>query len=413
MEHKSRWHLFQVYGVELEYMIVDQDSLDVRPIADAVLRDEQGNIQGEMEFDDVAWSNELVSHVIEIKSNGPTADLQKLSQSLHNNVKQINQRLAASGAKLLPSAAHPWMVPAEETKIWEHENQDIYHAYDRIFNCKGHGWSNLQSTHLNLPFYDDEEFSRLHTAIRFILPILPGLTASSPILGGKFSKYMDKRLYYYQSNQSKIPVLTGKVIPDLVYSKYGYQKHIYDRITQAIKPFDQEGIFDPVWLNSRGAIARFDRGAIEIRIMDIQECPQSDLAIVNLVIHLLKLLVKAKWINFETQQSLNTMELHDIFEQTIKHASATEVSHMNYLRALGYKEEKTCAELWRGIMDKVFAEYPKEMEPWRATLEVIAQQGTLAERIMKAVNDNYEKDNLKKVYNQLADCLESNSCFVP
>jgi hypothetical protein len=30
---------------------------------------------------------------------------------------------------------------------------------------------------------------------------------------------------------------------------------------------------DHHFANSRGAIARFDRGAIEIRVIDIQECP--------------------------------------------------------------------------------------------------------------------------------------------
>jgi hypothetical protein len=27
------------------------------------------------------------------------------------------------------------------------------------------------------------------------------------------------------------------------------------------------------WVNARGAIARFDRSAIEIRVLDVAECP--------------------------------------------------------------------------------------------------------------------------------------------
>ena len=57
-------------------------------------------------------------------------------------------------------------------------------AFDRIFSCQGHGWANLQSMHINLPFADDAEFGRLHAAIRFLLPLLPGLTASSPVMDG-------------------------------------------------------------------------------------------------------------------------------------------------------------------------------------------------------------------------------------
>ena len=87
----------------------------------------------------------------------------------------------------MPTAAHPFMDPMKETKIWPHENNEVYAIYNKIFDCRGHGWSNLQSTHLNLPFYDDEEFAKLHAAVRLVLPILPALCASSPILDGKLT----------------------------------------------------------------------------------------------------------------------------------------------------------------------------------------------------------------------------------
>jgi carboxylate-amine ligase len=64
MEKKSRLHLFEAFGVELEYMIVDKHTLDVKPIADVLLVDESGEISGEMEHDQIGWSNELVGHVI-------------------------------------------------------------------------------------------------------------------------------------------------------------------------------------------------------------------------------------------------------------------------------------------------------------------------------------------------------------
>ena len=35
-------HLFQAFGVELEYMIVDRDTLNVKPIADELLKDVLG-----------------------------------------------------------------------------------------------------------------------------------------------------------------------------------------------------------------------------------------------------------------------------------------------------------------------------------------------------------------------------------
>src|SRR5205085_672277 len=153
----------------------------------------------------------------------------------------------------------------------------------KIFDCRGHGWSNLQSTHLNLPFYGEAEFARLHAAIRMLLPLLPALCASSPILDGKPTGQLDTRLHYYRGNQAKIPSITGKVIPEPIYSSFAYKKSIYKKIEEDIGPFNTNEVLDPIWVSSRGAIPCFDRGSIEIRIMDIQECPSADLAIQTLV----------------------------------------------------------------------------------------------------------------------------------
>src|SRR5262245_26041741 len=72
--------LFAGYGVELEYMIVDAESLDVRPLADRLLAAAAGHLTGEYEAGDAAWSNELVAHLIEIKTNGPVARMADVPQ---------------------------------------------------------------------------------------------------------------------------------------------------------------------------------------------------------------------------------------------------------------------------------------------------------------------------------------------
>ena len=80
MEKQSRMHLFQGYGIELEYMIVDKDTLDVKPIADELLRDAAGIYVDEYVNGSVTWSNELVLHVVELKCTQPTNDLVQLNK---------------------------------------------------------------------------------------------------------------------------------------------------------------------------------------------------------------------------------------------------------------------------------------------------------------------------------------------
>ena len=222
MTQPPRIHLFQGYGIELEFILVDRDTLKVKPVTDELLKHELGNYGSDFENGIVTWSNELVLHVVELKSTKPEADFQALERKFSENVKSINSILAKWNAMLMPTAAHPFMDPMQETKIWPHENNEVYAIYNKIFDCRGHGWSNLQSTHLNLPFYDDEEFAKLHAAIRLVLPILPALCASSPILDGKLTGTLDTRLKFYKTNQSKIPSITGKVIPEAVFSKRNY-----------------------------------------------------------------------------------------------------------------------------------------------------------------------------------------------
>lgn len=292
--------LFEAFGVECEYMIVDAATLDIRPVADKLLLEaatlpgaepyfESGTaVPTEVGLGPVSWSNELCAHVIELKTAAPASSLDHVADSFQDSVALANAMLAPMRCVLLPAGMHPWMNPDREMKLWPHGFNEIYAAFDRIFNCKGHGWCNLQSTHLNLPFQGDDEFARLHAAIRALLPIMPALAASSPLIDGATSRSLDNRMAVYARNARTIASVAGDVIPEPVWSQGEYQRVILDRIYADLKPHDPQGILAHEWCNSRGCIARFSRSAIEVRVLDVQECPAADLAILKLVSAVLK-----------------------------------------------------------------------------------------------------------------------------
>ena len=190
-----------------------------RPIADELLKHVTGDYTADYEAGAAAWSNELVLHVVEFKTNGPAPSLEPLPELFQDQVIEVNRILEQWDARLLPTGMHPFFDPMTETKIWPHEYNAVYETYNRIFDCRGHGWSNLQSTHINLPFADDEEFGRLHAAIRYLLPILPGLAASSPVADGKLAPALDYRLVQYAQNSARIPIATGQVVPEELFAK--------------------------------------------------------------------------------------------------------------------------------------------------------------------------------------------------
>ena len=251
-QNSSRpYGLLEAIGIELEYMIVDQETLDVKPVADRILRDPSGRIVNELERGPISWSNELVAHVLEFKCSEPVSHLRGLADSFFESIRSAGDSLNRENVLLLPGSVHPWMDPSRETVLWSHENHDIYETYHRLFNCYRHGWSNLQSMHINLSFRNEEEFLLLHRAIRLVLPLIPALAASSPVLDGTFSGRQDERLQVYRNNQSAIPEIAGLIIPEDVTGEKEYDRKIYEPVRRAIGPLDPEGILEDVWLNSR------------------------------------------------------------------------------------------------------------------------------------------------------------------
>ncbi|MCB0317724.1 MAG: hypothetical protein KDD56_03140, partial [Bdellovibrionales bacterium] len=216
------YSLFEVFGVELEYMIVGSDSLEIKAIADKILIDDNNNVSADVLRDAITWSNELANHVIELKTSVPIKTLEAIDQDFSLNICEINKNLAAHNALLLSGACHPFMNPKNDCYLWQHEGNEIYALYHKLFDCRAHGWVNLQSVHLNLPFSDENEFSRLHSAIRIILPLLPAIAASSPILMSKYEKIKDMRLHYYVNHQTKVKSTLGEIIPDLIQSQVEY-----------------------------------------------------------------------------------------------------------------------------------------------------------------------------------------------
>lgn len=413
MHQLPRIHLFQGYGVELEYMLVDRDTLKVKPITDELIKHETGAYQSDFDNGMVTWSNELVLHVVELKSTRPENNFNALENAFAENVRRINAILAASNTILMPTAAHPFMDPVAETKIWPHENNEVYDIYNRIFDCRGHGWSNLQSTHLNLPFYDDEEFAKLHAAVRLVLPLLPALCASSPILDGSLTGLLDTRLKFYKSNQARIPSITGKVIPEAVFSKRNYLNSIYEKIKSDIAPFDPENVLSPIWVNSRGAIPRFDRGSIEIRVMDIQECPSADMAIVTLVIETIKALVNEKFLDFESQTKWRTDFLSHLLDKAAEKAQEATIDDAAFLEVFGFPDKSaTMVELWRHITGRLVRSGNSGVSTWKREIDVLLKEGTLSQRIVRALDGDHSRKNITLVYKRLCDCLAQNKMFL-
>jgi gamma-glutamyl:cysteine ligase YbdK (ATP-grasp superfamily) len=328
-------------------MIVDCETLDVRPIAERLLASFAGREASDVERGPMGWSNELVRHVVEVKNAQPAARLAPLIPRFHDEVRAADALLAEFGARLMPGAMHPWMDPVHETELWDGE---IYATYDRIYDCRTHGWANLQSMHVNLPFAGDSEFARLHAAIRLLVPLLPALAASSPIADGAWRGLLDYRLDAYRNNCTVTPSVGGRVVPETVETQAEYDAKILRPMYDEIARHDTASVLQHEWLNSRGAIARFDRAAIEIRVIDDAE----------------------------------------------------------YQHALGISSGRaTARDVWASLLDDASANHAW----WQPTLDAILREGPLARRILRATGPSPDRGRLRDVYGRLCECLRDGHMF--
>ena len=312
----------------------------------------------------------------------------------------------------MPGAMHPWMNPETETRLWPHQNDAIYRTYDRIFDCHAHGWANIQSMHINLPFANDEEFARLHAAVRILLPILPALAASSPVANGRACEILDFRMACYRVHPARVPSLIGQVVPDNTSSHAEYEATVLAPMYREIAPFDPDGVLRHEWLNARGAIPRFDRNALEIRVIDMQECPQADLAIAALTSAICRALYVGRWSGVESQRRIHTSTLDAILHACSRDADRAVIDNAEYLALLGFAKSRCEAhELWNHLFAECAAD-PLLPEASRLLLETILSRGPLARRIMRGLGAGFDQSRLAEVYGELCNCLADGHLFM-
>lgn len=93
-------HAFAGYGIELEYMIVDRETLSVKPIADELLRQAAGADVSELRRGRLAWSNEFVPHLVWVsggRANVHAPGLMAAFSLTGIKCQRVNLKLSKSG----------------------------------------------------------------------------------------------------------------------------------------------------------------------------------------------------------------------------------------------------------------------------------------------------------------------------
>jgi gamma-glutamyl:cysteine ligase YbdK (ATP-grasp superfamily) len=269
-------------GTEHEYSINDCNFHPLS-ISDKIIQKINGSIEHEVEFGGIKVSKELQKHALELIPARP-GSLSFLEDNLYKGLTEL-YRATNYEYKFLGLGMHP-LLRLDEALYWDHDEQEYYQTYDRLFNIMQHGWLNIQALQINLPFQSNDELVEVFNKIRSLIPYLVAVSASSPFLEGRCTSYMDNRLIYYRQNQKAIPSICNDILPEKLGSSNDYveiNRGIYHELRAC-----GADILCREWVNSRGLIVRFTRKCVEVKAIDEQECLRSDMAISAFLLALLR-----------------------------------------------------------------------------------------------------------------------------
>jgi carboxylate-amine ligase len=126
----------------------------------------------------------------------------------------------------------------------------------------------------------------------------------------------------------------------------------------------------------------------------------------------LKLFVQGNFIDHEDQIKWKTETLAGIFEKVVEKGPDVVIDHAEYLGIFQFPGKKaTVGELWGHILQQNINS-GNSLNRWKPEIDVILKQGTLSQRIIRALGGNYSRQNIIEVYKKLSRCLDQNKMFM-
>ena len=338
---------------------------------------------------------------MELKANKPFKSPRTFEETMQKGVTSLSDILEKHGASLLGTGMHP-LLNLDETGVWPHRHRKIYEEYSRVFNLKQHGWLNIQSFHLNLPYINEDDGIELHNQLANLCAYLPAVSASSPIYEGKAGAYVDNRLWFYKTNQAEVPSIAGDIVPEYTASFKQYREEVIGKFSRDLAGAGAgEALLLKEWVNSRGVIFRFDRAALEVRVMDEQECIKSDVA--------LSCFIRAVLRGMMAQQA--ELVSHDILVSDFNSVVSDGLDAM-----VLHPSGKTAREVCRHFFKMASENATEDERQYLCLVKKRIEQGNLSELIRERVSRRAQKTDfaeaVRSIYSTLIKCLIDNQPFL-
>jgi hypothetical protein len=195
-------------------------------------------------------------------------------------------------------------------------------------------------------------------------------------------------------------------VPEPGAGRRQYEREILAPLYAALAPLDPERLLAHEWANARGAIARFERSALEIRVIDAQECPIADIAVAAAI-------ADAVWLLYrDAPAAVPTPELARVLRACMRDAERTHIDSPRYLEALtGRPQTCTAGEAWARIAERMPSAPHRAL--WQPVVDKILVRGPLARRLVRAVGAEPSRSALAGLYEHLCECLHHGVFYDP
>lgn len=346
----------------------------------------------------LVWEASPYPYQVRLRTTVPVRPGLVLARRVQRTVRDAFRALGDQ-AVLLPGGGHPLLLRSELQAMAARsaEPRDV---------ATLQGTCNVPGFQLRLLFRNDQEFSRLHAALRLLLPILPALTAGSPYREGRWTGAMDTRCDELLRAWDAVPEVTGHWIPEPVFDQEGYDRELLAPIASALAGLPgPRGHFDVEALNNRAAVPYFDDGQLEVRCCGTQEHPGVDVAITEFLLAVLRALMHGRWVSTYLQRAWSPTDLLAIHLQCVQDGGQAILANRDYLLMFGLlkQEQMSAARLWQHLFVELYGDLS---EYCQQTVGALLEQGCLAHRMLEMAGKEPSREGIATLAGRMCEHLK-------
>ncbi len=401
------------FQLQLNLALVGRGSLDALPLADELLSLQcDGERLRVVEDGDASWSNVGPRHMLRLAPKHGFESMDAAKEFFSSQLTALAAEADRVEGRLMPGGMHPWLRTGD-IESWPHGGAMQDAAVHTLFGKRRHGWGNQQPLHLSLPFASEQEFAPLYASLRFLLPLMPALSAASPFAEGKRGPALQCRLAARHDYLCSHPVfaLTSvqRLVPPALRELNAFESLVTEPLTKGLQRQRVADSLPPKQVSASGLWVDPIAGHIEIRMLDGQECLQSNLAICAALQSLTSHLSFDSAVPTAELDVWPAARLDELVQETMRDGAEAILRDGEYLRTWGFPEGSRCRAgellqfLWEERLSSTFD------DTLRTSLHTIVHRGTLAARLLALLPPQWDAEALFGVYRTLVSCLRDDT----